>query len=267
MTYNPKKPIHYQLKTKKALTLITLIICSGPASAQVPISNQNPITIDFSDFNGSGFSTTPITGQLDSNTWRITGLSDGDGAFGGTHTAGDFARGSDVEGGISTGGVYAFDISGNIAIGIQPGGSDATPGTLTLRLTNNTGSTLHGFNVSYDVFVNNDQGRANSFNFAYSANDTSYTNVQAGSVTSIEASDTNGFVNAGTLSFAISGINLDNGENFYFQWKAGDVSGSGARDEFALDNIRFNAVVPEPGTYALLSGICSLSFIILRRRK
>lgn len=250
---------------KTATLLLLSAVLANASFAQISVGNLNPEIINFNSFDGSGFSTTPTVGQLDSNTWRLTGV-ESDGIFGGTHTTDDFARGIDVGGGVSTGGLYAFDINSNIALGFQPGDSDLTPGTLTLRLVNNTGSTLDGFNLSYDVFVNNDQGRANSLNFAYSLDDTSYTGVPIADITSTQTSDSNGFTNTASPSFTISSISLANGEYFYFQWQLDDVSGAESRDEFALDNISFNAVVPEPGTYALLSGCCALGFVMLRRR-
>ncbi|CAA6692578.1 MULTISPECIES: PEP-CTERM sorting domain-containing protein [unclassified Lentimonas] len=43
------------------------------------------------------------------------------------------------------------------------------------------------------------------------------------------------------------------------------LTGSSATSNIDLDAINFS-VVPEPGTYALLSGICALGFVMLRRR-
>ena len=86
----------------------------------------------FESFSGLGFSTPGGAGQLDSNHWRATGLSDGDGSFLGTHTTGDFARGFQSAP-VSTGGVYAFDVGANRVLGAQPTGSDITPGAITLR--------------------------------------------------------------------------------------------------------------------------------------
>ena len=49
----------------------------------------------FDGFSGLGFSPSPATGQLDSDIFCVTGLSDGNLAFGDTATTGDFARGQD----------------------------------------------------------------------------------------------------------------------------------------------------------------------------
>ena len=51
---------------------------------------------NFDTFDGSGFANSPATGQLDSNFWRATGLSQGDGTFGGNHTSSDFAGGESI---------------------------------------------------------------------------------------------------------------------------------------------------------------------------
>jgi hypothetical protein len=111
-----------------------------------------PVTIDFTGFTGGGFRPTPSGTQLCSNHWAITGMSDGVLAFGGTQTAGDFARGSAAPGTRSTGGMY-----GPNALWIQPGGDDFTPGTITLRVLNNTGSTLSSVQLAYDILSFNDQ--------------------------------------------------------------------------------------------------------------
>lgn len=193
-------------------------------------------TANFENFSGSGFAPTPAAGQLDSDIWRVTGLSDGSTTFGGTFDSGDFARGTDANGGVSTGGVYAFDVSGNTFIGLQPGGSDVTPGTVTLKLTNDTGSAVTSIDVSYDIMVNNDQDRANSMNLAWSLDDTTYNAVAALDYTSPEASDALGF-QAVARSTTLTGFTLADGESMYIQWQTDDVSGGGSRDELGLDNI------------------------------
>ena len=71
-----------------------------------------PFTEDFSSFTGSGFTPTPAAGQLDSDDWSISGFGTNV-AFGGTGTSGDAARGTDTDGGVGTGGVYAFTVSSN----------------------------------------------------------------------------------------------------------------------------------------------------------
>ncbi|MGK7888501.1 MAG: Hint domain-containing protein [Leptolyngbyaceae cyanobacterium] len=195
------------------------------------------INENFQQFDGSGFAPNPSTGQLDSNLWRITGLSDGEGVFGSTHDSGDFARGIEPNGGSSTGGVYAFKVGDNFILGIQPDESDFTPGAITLKLTNTTGSTLTTLSVAYDIFHNNNEERSSSLNFAYSIGDESnYLNVSDLAFATLEASDSLEFQSVSRAT-TITNLSLAPGANLYLQWQSDDVSGSNSRDEIGIDNV------------------------------
>ncbi|MFK8006354.1 MAG: endonuclease [Saprospiraceae bacterium] len=191
-------------------------------------------------FTGSGFMTNPSSGQLDADGWAISGLSDGSKDFGISNISGDHARGSS-SGGISTGGLYGFDLGGgNRALGVQPTGSDWTPGTITLKISNNSTSVINDMDIDYNIFVRNDQGRASSFNFSYSYDNSSFTNASAGDYTSPAGSGSTAWV-ANNRVINLSSLGLNPGEDFYLRWSGSDVSGSGSRDEFALDDISITA--------------------------
>ena len=218
-----------------AILIGSSFLLSGNVAAS---STHTPadLTEDFSTFDGSGFTPSPAAGQLDSDLWIVTGMSDGDMNYGDTATGGDFARGPST-GGVTTGGIYAFDVGGgNTALGVQPGGSDWTPGTLELRLQNQSGAVLDTIEIDYTVYALNDQTRANSFNFAYSTDGTTWTAVPTLDYTSPEAPDGLGWVgNPRTVTLA--GLNIADGAFYYLRWQGDDVSGSGGRDEFALDDV------------------------------
>ncbi|HNM25263.1 MAG TPA: hypothetical protein PKL15_07530, partial [Saprospiraceae bacterium] len=245
------------------LAALLLAFSAGTASAQVKLSNgSNSSTIDFSSsmpvsvgtnpstaFTGSGFSPDPTTaGRLNSNAWATTGWSDGALAFGGTNTTGDHARGS-VSTAQTTGGFYAFTGTlpqsvTNPCLMIQPGGSDWAPGTLTLRIENTGTTNITQLVVSYNIFVRNDQGRANSFNFSHSADNVTYTPVAALDYTSTQIADALGWVLVGSppsRSTTITGLSIAPGSFYYIRWSGADVSGSGSRDEFGLDDIAITA--------------------------
>ena len=79
---------------KLSIIIFSLIILTNSSMlSQVSIVDENAVVISFDGFNGSGFTPGPATDQLDSYTWSILGLSDGDLNFGDTGTEGDFARG------------------------------------------------------------------------------------------------------------------------------------------------------------------------------
>ncbi len=223
------------------------------AYSQLSITGAGTYTIDFDNtvsgvnngqFQGTGFVGAPTAGQLDSDGWRATGFSDGDGMFSGTHTTGDFARGTH-SGGTGTGGVYAFETAtGDFCLGVQPGAADFTPGDFTLRIQNNSGSAINQLNLSYEIKVFNDKDRSNSFNFSWSTDDISYTSVSALDYASPGAADPLPVSwTTTTRSTTLSGLNLANGGYLYLKWTGDDVSGSGSRDEFGLDDIVISGIV------------------------
>ncbi|MQY80101.1 MAG: hypothetical protein GH151_13065 [Bacteroidetes bacterium] len=235
----------------KKLTLVLLglfTLINFSLFGQLSIDNKNAYIIDFSDFNGSGFSPDPATGQLDSDTWSVLGLSDGDLNFGDTETEGDFARGIS-SGKVSTGGCYAFDIgSDNIALGFQPGGTDWTPGDLILKVQNNTGNNILTLTLSYSLWVYNDKPRANSFNFSHSPNNSDYTPEPTLNFTSPDTADSSPSWTETIMDIDLNDLNIPDGSNYYLKWTGDDVSGKLNRDEFAIDNITITATMGEADT-------------------
>ena len=270
---------------KKVVTsLATALFIAASASAQVTVSSvDTAVVIDFDStlsgvsngqFDGTGFDSSPALGQLDSDAWSMTGMSDGSFAFGGSATTGDFARGN-ATGAQSTGGLFAFGTTDRQLM-IQPGGNDWTPGTLGLKAVNSTGGDISTISVSYDLYVRNDADRSSSFDFTYSL-DGGSNFLTAGltdplfTYTSTEAQDSDGWVLVGTASSSItlSSALLNNGE-VIFQWAGDDIGGSGSRDEFGLDNISVSmgvTAIPEPTTYATIMGLVTLAFVMIRRNR
>ncbi|RLD45341.1 MAG: hypothetical protein DRI88_08710 [Bacteroidetes bacterium] len=236
---------------KRLFVLVLLLSFLGFNSyAQLSITSSGTnYLIDFDNtltgvndgqYSGSGFQPTPTSGQLDSDAWAATGLSDGPLGFGNTETSGDFARGQ-YAGGVSTGGFWAFTVAtGNNAFGIQPAGSDWTPGTVTLRIENNTGGIISSLSLSYRIYYYNDQARANSFNFSHSSDDVSYTSETSLNFTSPEAASGSSWQYV-DRNITIAGLNIGNGSYYYLKWSGNDVSGSLNRDEFGLDDITISA--------------------------
>lgn len=234
-----------QIKFVSSILLLFFLFGVGLSGMTIVQANAPlPFSESFTGFTGIGFAPTPAAGQLDSDFWRVTGLSDGAGSFGGTHTTGDFARGTST-GGVATGGIYAFNVgSGNIILGTQPAGSDFNPGTIALRIQNTTGSTITDLDISYEVWYLNDQPRANALNFAYSSNDSTYTPVGALDFTTPAAADALGW-QVITRSTTLNGLTIANGDSFYLRWNGADVSGSGSRDEYGIDNVQVSVPIAE----------------------
>ena len=256
---------------KVYFVLSALIIFNTGVWAQVSLTNGSPsATIDFSNTTPTGVGSNPSTaytaagfepatvtaGRLNSNAWAVTGWSNGALAFGGTQitAATDYTRGATAIA-VSTGGFYAFTgvphSVADPAFMIQPGGSDWAPGTLTLRIQNNGTTNITQLAVSYNIYIRNDQGRSNSFNFSYSSDDVTYTPVGALDYTSTDVADGLGWVIVGTApsrSTTITGLTITPGSYVYIRWSGADVGGSGSRDEFGLDDINMTATFSAGGT-------------------
>lgn len=218
--------------------------------------NGSRVVIDFDNtlagvnegqFTGSGFAPSPATGQLDSDAWAVSGLSDGDVPFGGTATSGDAARGSSG-GGVAIGGVYAFSAAGssNYGLGVQPTEADLTPGTIKLRVRNDTGGTLTRLRVAYSLYVYNDENRATQWTVSYSTDDTTYHPVSGQDYTSPLTADSTPLWTAVQRDFVLVGLSVPAGGYLYVAWHLADAGGADARDEFALDDIVLT--VPEPAS-------------------
>lgn len=211
-------------------------------------SAEKKITINFNDFKGAGFSPNPAAGQLDSDTWSVLGMSDGVLNFGDTQitTATDFARGIH-NGFTSSGGIYAFNTGNNIMLGVQPIGSDFTPGAFILKMQNFTADTIRNLYVEYDIFSLNDQGRSSVLNFSYSFDNLNYTNMPQLNFSTDDTADVSASWSISRKKIMITGIALADSSFFYLKWTGDDSGGSGSRDEYGIDNIILMAN-PKPVT-------------------
>jgi hypothetical protein len=231
-----------QFLLKLLVSGFLLLLVAG-SYAQLSIPDTNPVTINFTGFTGTGYAPDPAPGQLDSDDWIATGFDSGTLTFGGTQTSGDFARGSSSIR-VTTGGVYAFDVgTGNVTLGVQPGGTDWTPGSFILRIQNKTGNVIGKLDVGYSIFVMNDQARGNKFNFSHSPDNVNYTNETSVNYVSPDAADVTPAWTEVTRNISLVGININPDDYYYLSWNGDDATGSGSRDEFGLDNISLTATL------------------------
>lgn len=200
--------------------------------------DQSILGVNSGAFQGTGLSNTPMTGQLDSRSWRINGMSDQPiTTFGAQLNAGDFARGKST-GGIGTGGLWAFEVQpGNHALGVQPLASDFNPGTITLRLENTSPDTIRNLHIAYTLYVYNDQDRASSWQFSAGPAENLLQNLPEISHATTELRATAPNWEAHQKIVCLPTINWLPNTTFFLQWASADASGTGSRDELAIDDI------------------------------
>ncbi len=225
--------------------------------------------IDFSTFTGSGFDPDPSAGQLDSDNFATSGFGT-DVSFGGSENSGDPARGAD-DGGVSTGGIYAFDVSNsggadpNPALGVQPAGSDFTPGSIFLQLPNETDSVIDALDLSFDFLFYNDQERSQQFEVFYSTGGT-FTHLGSLTLLTPEPSALEPEWEVFTIATSLSELGLEPGDFLTLRFDSDDFSGGGSRDEIAIDNISISqAAIPEPASAALL--LLATGGLVMRRAR
>lgn len=121
-----------------------IVAAAGPQLC-LHISRWNGL-LEFVNFTAAGSAPSPIAGQLNSNSWAISGFSDGVLAFGGTEQQLlQITQEEQPHGDLpSAGGMYSITSNPNMMI--QASSSDMTNGTNTMRIQNNTGSVLNNFN-------------------------------------------------------------------------------------------------------------------------
>ena len=195
---------------------------------------------DFDAFRGTGFAVEPAPGQLDADLWSVTGFN----------AEADLARGVSDGQGERTGGVYAVERGpGDYGLLIQPGGSDFTPGALTLSL-NAGAEALEAVTLSFERLVLNDQPRGNAFDLSVSIDGTTFVTLDA--FTSGEDADEAGLTGQ---VVTISLPDIPAGADFFLRWTGADAGGSGARDEFGIDAVVIEAAAgdaPPPAAPAIV---------------
>jgi hypothetical protein len=214
----------------------------GTGTPRAPLAIEaleKTVTLDFSNYTGTGVSANPTIAQLHSSNWAFSGMSDGQLLHGETNTTGDYAQGTST-GGVTTTGLYAFDINGNKAFGVQADGTDFNGGKAVLRLQNQTGSTITAIQVAYNLFVFNDQDIASTINLEYSTDGINYTTATDFAFTSPTTNTGAAWSSANARSGFISGLRLGGGSFLYLRWD-NTLSAASEADEIAIDDIQVTA--------------------------
>ncbi|MES3101643.1 Calx-beta domain-containing protein [Sphingomonas faeni] len=234
------------------------IIAGGPATGTIANDDAVPViasifATNFANFAASGFApgAAASSGQLDSNVWRVVGLSDQTNpAYGFTGASGgDFGRGL-INGDPVTAGVYTP--VNDRALILQPTGAELEAGGfIEARIQNTSGATATSFDIGFDWAYRNNATRGETMQLAYSTDGTTFTSVAAASFTTPTAIDntTANFTNQNE-QVSIAGTVADGGY-LYLRWIHVSSVGSGSRDEVGIDNVSVTARLSTDPTAAI----------------
>jgi hypothetical protein len=216
---------------------------------------------DFTGFDASGFAPNPTASQIDSDIWRVVGLSDiPNPAYGFTSVAppaNDFARGV-ITGSAdpTTAGVYSP--SGGAALILQPTGAELeSGGFIEARIPNTSGSTATGFDIAFDWSYRNSGDRSSSLQLSYSTDGTNFTAVPAANLSTTAAKEASTPTTFSTVHEAVSltGLSVPDQGFLYLRWTHLSSAGGGNRDEVGIDNVTIDATGGATGPLVSVSDV------------
>ncbi|HVQ06908.1 MAG TPA: Calx-beta domain-containing protein [Allosphingosinicella sp.] len=231
-------------------TAIATITTDDPQPASTRIFEEH-----FNSFTAGGFAPNPTASQIDSDIWRVVGLSDiPNPAYGFTATTGDFARGTIGTNDPTTAGVYS-PLS-NPALVVQPTGAEMDAGGfIEARITNSSGSTATGFDIVFDWVYRNSGDRASSLAFSYSTDGTNFTAVPAAAFTTPSLLAVGAVFTTQNEVLSLTGLSVADGGFIYLRWTHVSSAGGGNRDEVGIDNVTVDATGGATGPLVSVSDV------------
>lgn len=155
------------------------------------------------------------------------------------------------------------------AIGFMTSGSYASPNSIMLAVTNNTGSTLTSLALIFDYERYRINTAAASVSFFVSTNGSTWTSVtqgDSGAFTTGTSAYSFTPLTAVSKSFSITSLNISDGSSYYFRWNF-NTTGTNSQG-LGLDNFSLTATaIPEPSTYAAAFGGLILLGVMMNRRR
>ncbi len=235
------------MRSNLVLSSAVVLVAAAAATASAQEAITGPVTrIDFTGYAGRGLVPTPGAGQLDSDTWKVLGMDDATGAFGGTFTSGDFAEGAST-GNAVAGGLLAFSVAtGDPAFGFQQTGTDLTPGAIFVRFVNATAEPLVDPTIRWEAWAFNNEDRSSEVEFAWSDDGSNFAAIDSLRVTSPELAAATPSWQVTTRQATLTGTTLAVGQRLTLRWSPDSNTGSGEWDELAIDDIEVAFAVAEP---------------------
>lgn len=262
---------------RRILTLAAALVVSGPASAGILVSDENPFTLNFNNLNsnfGGAFNATGGSSLFptasDPTGTSTTTIYSGSVTPGFTVNTDDFNPGglySNTDTYSNSNSVRALrdGTTSDYAIGAK----DSTDRSFILTLTNNSGAPITSFALAYAIEQYSTGASATTFRLSYSVDGTNFitTNMVGGAdvvgATTVTA-DGNLASVLSTSRTATINETIANGADLQVRWFYDHISGTSAH--VGIDDITVTATVPEPAGIAV-AAIAGLGLLSRRNRR
>lgn len=161
--------------------------------------------------------------------------------------------------------VGATDTATDRALGFLSTGTYTSPRGIILKMKNTTGSSISSLSVSYDYEKYRFGSRQFDFTFFVSTDGTNWTSNTSGDQTYAADANSTTVNNPPTSiskSFAISGVNIANGSDYYIRWQYTGLSGSTNGQGLGIDNLSVTPVNPSINTSGSLTAFTTTYGIV-----
>lgn len=200
-----------------------------PASELRVAMVRTPYVQDFNTFTGT-WASLPAGWEVSKDGSNVMTSADDD--FRGVHP-----------GGVTAGGCYAWMISvsntsTNMALGYQSTSDEFTPGYFKLAVSNDTGREVRSVSVSYSVVCLNNADRSSSIDMEISEDGVHYRRIDSLRFVSVESAQPGAvWTTTSRQATLLLSSACAPGRMFWLRWVGDDVGGSGARDEYGIDDV------------------------------
>ena len=163
----------------------------------------------------------------------------------------------------SGGGVYNFAngvtaTSTDRSLGFLTSGTFASPNSIIVRITNNTGVTIGSLNIAFDYEKYRSGSTAFNWTFFHgSATNPAIAAEQGNHEFSADAATTTIYNPPLSISKSVelTGLNIPNGTDYYLKWTSTGVGGSTSAQAIGIDNFTLTAAQVQASNNANLSGL------------
>jgi hypothetical protein len=146
------------------------------------------------------------------------------------------------DGDLSTGGCYAWEVGTNdYALGYQPTTSEFTPGYFEVAFSNSSDTVYNFISMRYDLVTLNNED--SSFKLQLQLLRVGMPAVDSATIATTAAQDDPAHWTRTRVSCYVQLEKpIQPGEMFSIRWYGDDGTGSGARDELGIDNLRISGI-------------------------